>query len=133
MTEKRMKNSYIVAILKTMGDKTGKGICGKRLPTKLLYAMRRSLPEVEAAYKAYADSLGDICKRYGTTAENPTCEDAEDRERMWAEITELMETETSVRVHTVPPEVLEQCGNPPFDSLNFNELDRLWWLLEEET
>ena len=133
MTEKTMSNSRIIAILKIMGDDVGMALREKRLPIKLLYALRRSLPEIEAAYRVYDAGLVDICKRYGVTPN--TLEDcAKDRqEQMAGELNELLATETTVRVHTVPPEVLDTCGTGGgFDPLTYAEVDRLWWLIEEE-
>lgn len=135
MTEKTMTNSRIVSILRAMGDDTGLALREKHLPIKLLYALRRSLPEIEAAYRVYDASLADLCKRYGVTPN--TLEDcAKDRQAELAEeINELLATETTVRVHTVGPDVLDKCGEGVYDPLSFAELDRLWWLIgtnEEE-
>lgn len=133
MTEKTMKNSYVVSILSSMNDSDGKALQSKRLPIKLLYALRRSLPEVEAAYKAYYTALTDICNRYGATPDRTTAEDPEQQAALSAEVVELLNTETTVRVHTVAPEVLDTCGVGGLDPLTYREVDRLWWLIEEDS
>lgn len=130
MTEKSMKNSHIVSILTGMGSAEGKALQDKRLPIKLLYALRRSLPEVEAAYKAYLASLTDICSRYGATPEKITAADQSQQADLVAEVTELLNTETAVRVHTVPAEVLDACGEGGLDPLTYKDVDRLWWLID---
>lgn len=129
--EKTMKNSYIVSILSGMNSAEGRALQDKHLPIKLLYALRRSLPEVEAAYKAYLTSLTDICNRYGTTPDKTTAADPSQQADLAAEVTELLNTETTVRVHTVPAEVLDTCGEGGLDPLTYKDVDRLWWLMEE--
>ncbi|MCC8063671.1 MAG: hypothetical protein LIO70_01135 [Clostridiales bacterium] len=132
MKEKHMTNNHIIAILKTMGDDVGLALREKHLPVKLLYALRRSLPEIEAAYRVYDSSLTEICQRYSVTP--GSLEDcAEDKQaQMAAEINELLNTETTVRVHTIAPEALDTCGAGGFDPLTYAEIDRLWWLIDEE-
>lgn len=131
MIEKQMKNSYILSILQALNDDTGKALYQKKLPAKLLYNLRRSLPEVDAAYKAYSESLNDICGRYGTTPDKLECKDEEERRQLLQEVAKLLGTETPVRVYTVPASTIEECGGV-YDPLTFAEIDRLWWLIEEE-
>lgn len=131
--EQKMKNSYVLSILKTMNDETGKALYKKKLPVKLLYNLRRSLPEVESAYSAYISSLKDICARYGTTPDKLECEDEEKHKQLLQELTKLLNTETPVRVYTVPAETVEECGGSVYDPLTFEEVDRLWWLIEEDS
>lgn len=132
MAEKQMKNSYIISVLNTMNDETGKALYKKKLPVKLLYNLRRSLPEVESAYSAYIGSLKDICARYGTTPDKLECEDEEKHKQLLQELTKLLNAETPVRVYTVPAETIEECGGGAYDPLTFEEIDRLWWLVEED-
>lgn len=129
--EKTMHNSQIVAIMKAMTDDAGNALFKKRLPAKLLYALRRSIPEIEKAYKVYAASLTDICGQYGATPDKLQCEDAAQQEQLMSDLSELLTTETEVNVYTVAPELLEKCGEGVYDPLSFADMDRLWWLIAE--
>ncbi|MCD7810252.1 MAG: hypothetical protein LUG91_00105 [Ruminococcus sp.] len=133
MKEKNIANGYIIGILKAFNGGIGKDIFKKKLPVKFLYALRRNLPEIEKAYKAYAESLNDICSKYGTTSENPRVDDAELQKKLSDEINELLSTETTIDVQIVSPEVLDICdGNENYDSLTYEEIDIVWWMLSED-
>lgn len=131
MAEKTMRNSQIISIMKSMTDDAGKALLKKHLPAKLLYALRRSIPEIEKAYKVYADSLVDICGQYGTTPDKLHCEDAEQQRQLMSDLSELLSMETAVNVYTVEPEVLDRCGEGIYDPLSFDDMDRLWWFIAE--
>lgn len=128
MESKKFTNAQIVTILDGVTGQKGRVMRDKNLPFKVLYALRRSVPEIEAAYKAYNATLQDICKKYGvTTAEAGRTDNAECK----AEVTALLETETSVNIHAIRPEVLEECNGDKYSTLTYNDIDRLWWLITD--
>jgi len=132
MATKKFTNAAIIGIMRVMNDEEIKTIKDKKLPVKLLYALRRSLPNITEAYKPYEETLNGICDKYGCTTEDCTPEKIAANPELSREITELLNEETEVTVHTVPESVIEQCGEGAYDALSLAELDRLWWLIEEE-
>lgn len=131
MTEKRFTNNQLIAILNQQNDEQGKALLAKKLPVKLLYAVRRSLPQVVEAYQAYHKTLEDICTNYGAAPDKLVAADPGQQGALADEIAALLNEEAAVQVHTVSPEVLDLCGNGTYDLLTYVEVDRLFWLLDE--
>lgn len=131
MTERKLTNARLVGILNGLNDPTGAALLTKRLPAKLLYALHRSLPEVSGAYNAYTETLETLCKGYGVTPQTRSEVEPERRDALNRELAELLGQETAVLLHTVPPDVLECCGEGVYEALTYAEVERLAWLLEE--
>lgn len=132
MTEKTFTNNQLITILNRQDDDQGKALRAKKLPAKLLYAIRRSAPQMAEAYQAYHKALADICASYGATPDKIVAADPERQEALANEVVALINEKTTVRVHTISPEVLDLCGNGIYDALTYTEVDRLFWLIQDD-
>ncbi len=121
-----MTNGRIVQLMRSMTDAEGEALRKKQLPFQLVYALRRSIPELQKVYAAYEATLKDICQRYDTTPvgiadADPKCVE---------EVAALVGMEVELAVYTVPSSTLDKVDGDRYDPLTFEELDRLWWLVE---
>lgn len=132
MEQKTFTNRQVIGYLDAMCGRQGQALREKNLPFQILYALRRSMPELQKAYQAYNATLQDICDKYDVSpkeamqSENEACK---------TEVTALLDMEVSVPIHRIQPEMLEACDGTQYSALTFNDVDRLWWLVDapEET
>ncbi len=125
MTTKTMTNAIILRLMQAMTDEIGLELRKKRLPVTLVYAMRRSISELEKVYGVYESTLKDICTQY-----NVSMSDFQNDEECAKEVVALLNLEVELPVHTVPTSVIEGMDGT-YDPLTYEEMDRLFWLLEE--
>ncbi|MCD8004631.1 MAG: hypothetical protein LUE91_03120 [Oscillospiraceae bacterium] len=129
---KKFTNFQIVNTLNASADEAGKSLRAKRLPVKVAYAWRRSLDELERAYKVYDGVRVDLFGKYGADPAKGLTNGTDPQ--LTAEMTELLNMIVDVDVHTFPRAVLdsyiESCDDD--GTLTMDELDRISWLVEEK-
>ena len=115
----KMKNSEIVAFLNICTD-----LRQKRLPVRLAYAIKKNTAAVQEAASAYTAEREELIRRYarkdekGEIMTEDDCYIMEDKESFGKDMSELLNIETEVEIHTVSIAVVEKCDeDPKYDPL----------------
>lgn len=110
----------------------------KSLPVRLAYAIKKNVVAVQEAASAYTAEREELIRRYAKKDENgeimteDDCYIMEDKERFGKDMSELLNIETEVEIHTVSISVVEKCDeDPKYDSLTMAELDVIDFMLAE--
>lgn len=129
----KMKNSEIVAFLNTCA-----GLREKRLPVRLAYAIKKNMAAVQEAATAYMEEREELIARYakkdkkGEYLVKDSCYAFENKDEFEKDMSELLNIETEVEIHTVSISVVEKCDeDPKYDSLTMAELDVIDFMLTE--
>jgi len=129
----KMQNKEIVDFLNTCVS-----MKKKSLPVRLAYAIKKNVAAVQEAASAYTAEREELIRRYAKKDENGeimTEDDyyiMEDKERFGKDMSELLNIETEVEIHTVSISVVEKCDeDPKYDSLTMAELDVIDFMLTE--
>lgn len=129
----KMQNKEIVDFLNTCVS-----MKKKSLPVRLAYAIKKNVAAVQEAASAYTAEREELIRRYAKKDENgeimteDDCYIMEDKERFGKDMSELLNIETEVEIHTVSILVVEKCDeDPKYDSLTMAELDVIDFMLTE--
>ena len=128
----KISNRQLVRIFNYIGK-----IREKNLPIKLGFAINKNMSAMETVAQAYDSERSKILAKYAEKDENGQYKtDGEeyvltDKESYAKEITELLEIENEIQVHTVSVDDLERCDSDKFDSLSPNDLSVLEFMIEE--
>ena len=129
----KMQNKEIVDFLNTCVS-----MKKKSLPVRLAYAIKKNVAAVQEAASAYTAEREELIRRYAKKDENgeimteDDCYIMEDKERFGKDMSELLNIETEVEIHTVSIPVVEKCDeDPKYDSLTMAELDVIDFMLTE--
>lgn len=129
----KMQNKEIVDFLNTCVS-----MKKKSLPVRLAYAIKKNVAAVQEAASAYTAEREELIRRYAKKDENgeimteDDCYIMEDKERFGKDMSELLNIETEVEIHTVSISVVEKCDeDQKYDSLTMAELDVIDFMLTE--
>ena len=129
----KMQNKEIVDFLNTCVS-----MKKKSLPVRLAYAIKKNVAAVQEAASAYTAEREELIRRYAKKDENgeimteDDCYIMEDKERFGKDMSELLNIETEVEIHTDSISVVEKCDeDPKYDSLTMAELDVIDFMLTE--
>ena len=129
----KMQNKEIVDFLNTCVS-----MKKKSLPVRLAYAIKKNVAAVQEAASAYTAEREELIRRYAKKDENgeimteDDCYIMEDKERFGEDMSELLNIETEVEIHTVSISVVEKCDeDSKYDSLTMAELDVIDFMLTE--
>lgn len=129
----KMQNKEIVDFLNTCVF-----MKNKSLPVRLAYAIKKNVAAVQEAVSAYTAEREELIRRYAKKDENgeimteDDCYIMEDKERFGKDMSELLNIETEVEIHTVSISVVEKCDeDSKYDSLTMAELDVIDFMLTE--
>lgn len=129
----KMQNKEIVGFLNTCVS-----MKNKSLPVRLAYAIKKNVAAVQEAASAYTAEREELIRRYAKKDENgeimteDDCYIMEDKERFGEDMSELLNIETEVEIHTVSISVVEKCDeDSKYDSLTMAELDVIDFMLTE--
>ena len=110
----------------------------KILPVRLAYAIKKNMAAVQEAASAYTAEREELIRRYAKKDENgeimteDDCYVMEDKERFGKDMSELLNIETEVEIHTVSISVVEKCDeDAKYDPLTMAELDVIDFMLTE--
>lgn len=110
---------------------------GRKFPVRLFYALTMNGNAIVPALKAYTESREELIKKYAKKDEEdkPIVNDSgnyefEDVEAWNKDIKELLEAEAEVPVTTIPMSVVEKCDQPDFESLSFDDMDAIKFMIE---
>ena len=127
---KQFTNAQLISIMNALGGGNGRAaLTAKKMPMKILYAIHRSTPNISAAYKAYEETLDDICGQYGATKDKLKLEDNDKQREMDEHIADLLNTKVDVDIHCIDEDVLENYDDRRFDPLTYAEIDILYLTL----
>ena len=119
-----MKNADIINIIN--GLNSNRGIMQKRLPVKVLFALKKNINSLNVAIGVYQETLDTICKQHNVSAEDLSALEAD--AELGNEIKTLLNEESGVSIITVPEETL--CvESDKYDSLTLSELGALEFML----
>ena len=121
-----MRNSDIINIIN--GINRNSGIMQKRLPVKLLFALKRNISALNTAIGVYRETLDTICGQHGISSEQIGAEAMPDG--LAEEISDLLNEEADVSIVWVPEDVLDVDSNR-YDALTFSELSALEFMIAE--
>lgn len=127
MITKQFTNKQVIDILNTLGGESG--FTRRKLPVKILYAINRSAPNIEAAYKAYSDTLQALCEQYGVTPQTLNKVDADSQEELNKEIVDLLSTVVSVDIHPIDEAVIKNYDDTKCDAMSYVELSTLFMFI----
>ena len=120
-----MKNVDIINIIN--GINSNSGIMQKRLPVKLLFALKRNISSLNTAIGVYRETLDTICGQHGISSEQIGAEAMPDG--LAEEISDLLNEEADVSIVWVPEDVL--CSDSDrYDALTFAELSALEFMID---
>ena len=129
----KMQNKEIVGFLNTCVS-----MKNKSLPVRLAYAIKKNVATVQEAASAYTAEREELIRRYAKKDKNgeimteDDCYIMEDKERFGEDMSELLNIETEVEIHTVSISVVEKCDeDSKYDSLTMAELDVIDFMLTE--
>lgn len=129
----KMQNKEIVGFLNTCVS-----MKNKSLPVRLAYAIKKNVAAVQEAASAYTAEREELIRRYAKKDKNgeimteDDCYIMEDKERFGKDMSELLNIETEVEIHTVSISVVEKCDeDSKYDSLTMAELDVIDFMLTE--
>ena len=129
----KMQNKEIVGFLNTCVS-----MKNKSLPVRLAYAIKKNVAAVQEAASAYTAEREELILRYAKKDKNgeimteDDCYIMEDKERFGEDMSELLNIETEVEIHTVSISVVEKCDeDSKYDSLTMAELDVIDFMLTE--
>lgn len=129
----KMQNKEIVDFLNTCVS-----MKNKSLPVRLAYAIKKNVAAVQEAASAYTAEREELIRRYVKKDENgeimteDDCYIMEDKKRFGKDMSELLNIETEVEIHTVSISVVEKCDeDSKYDSLTMAELDVIDFMLTE--
>lgn len=129
----KMQNKEIVDFLNTCVS-----MKNKSLPVRLAYAIKKNVAAVQEAASAYTAEREELIRRYAKKDKNgeimteDDCYIMEDKERFGEDMSELLNIETEVEIHTVSISVVEKCDeDSKYDSLTMAELDVIDFMLTE--
>lgn len=129
----KMKNREIVDFLNTCMS-----MRKKTLPVRLAYAIKKNTAAVQEAAAAYTAEREELIRRYAKKDENGeimTEDDyyiMEDKAGFGQDMSELLNIETEVEIHTVSITVVEKCDeDPKYDPLTMAELETINFMLTE--
>ncbi len=129
----KMQNKEIVGFLNTCVS-----MKNKSLPVRLAYAIKKNVAAVQEAASAYTAEREELIRRYAKKDKNgeimteDDCYIMEDKERFGEDMSELLNIETEVEIHTVSISVVEKCDeDSKYDSLTMAELDVIDFMLTE--
>lgn len=129
----KMKNKEIVTFLNTCT-----GLKQKHLPVRLAYAIKKNISAVQEAAAAYSAEREELINRYAKKDDsgNPVIENdcyvMEDKAGFTKDMSDLLDIETEVEIHTVSLAAVEKCDDDPkYDALTMEELDVIDCMLTE--
>lgn len=121
-----MKNVDIINIINSINRNSG--IMQKRLPVRVLFALKRNISALNTAIGVYRETLDTICGQHGISSEQIGAEAMPDG--LAEEISDLLNEEADVSIVQVPEVVLDVDSNR-YDALTFAELSALEFMIAE--
>ena len=101
-------------------------------------SIKKNVAAVQEAASAYTAEREELIRRYAKKDKNgeimteDDCYIMEDKERFGEDMSELLNIETEVEIHTVSISVVEKCDeDSKYDSLTMAELDVIDFMLTE--
>lgn len=122
-----MKNVDIINIIN--GINRNSGIMQKRLPVKVLFALKRNVASLNTAIGMYRETLDTICGQHGISSEQIGTEQMPDG--LAEEIADLLNEEADVSIVQIPEDVLD-VDSDRYDALTFAELSALEFMIGEK-
>lgn len=120
-----MKNVDIINIIN--GINRNSGIMQKRLPVKVLFALKRNIASLNTAIGVYRETLDTICAQHGISSEQIGTGQMPDG--LAEEIADLLNEEADVSIVQVPESVLD-VNSDRYDALTFAEVTALDFMIE---
>lgn len=120
-----MKNSEIINIIS--GINNNPGIMQKRLPVKVLFALKRNIVSLNTAIGVYRETLDAICGQHGISSEQINADQMPNG--LAEEIADLLNEQADVSIATVSEEVLS-VESERYDALTYAELSALEFMLD---
>ena len=121
-----MKNIDIVRTINSINAHPS--IMQKRLPIKILFALKRNLSTLTTAGSIYQDTLSQICEQYGESLEsifgNVTNQDLQ------SDINQLLQEECDIDIVKVPESIINQ-DSDKYDALTFEELSAISFMISD--
>lgn len=124
-----MTNRELISIANGMNLINSKGFLEKKLPVKLLYAIKKNAKALTDAYKPYQETMEALCSSYGV---DPSKYVGGENSELDNSLNELLDSEADVKIHTVQESVIMECGEGNFDPITMAELTILEYMIEEE-
>ena len=121
-----MKNVDIINIIN--GINSNSGIMQKRLPVKVLFALKRNIASLNTAIGVYRETLDTICGQHNVSVEDLSASNVD--AALGNEIKTLLNEECGVSIITIPEETL--CvESDKYDSLTLSELGALEFMISD--
>lgn len=121
-----MKNVDIINIINSINRNSG--IMQKRLPVKLLFALKRNIASLNTAIGVYRETLDTICGQHGISSEQIGAEAMPDG--LAEEISDLLNEEADVSIVQIPEDVLSE-DSDRYDALTLAEIAALEFMIAE--
>ena len=109
----------------------------RKFPVRLLYALAMNGKSILPALTAYSESREELIKKHakkdddGNAVVNETGNyEFEDVEAWNKDIKELLESKAEIPVTTIPMSVIEKCDQPEFESLSFDDMNAIRFMIE---
>lgn len=130
----KLKNYEVLNILSN--SNLINGLTTKKMPIKLIYAIRKNYDVVEKMYNNYIETLRKYLDNnnieYGANFEINDIKDEETKKVLNEEINNLLQDENEIEIKTVSLSELEKCDEDKYDSLTYEEVNALYWMVEED-
>lgn len=128
----KLKNSEIVQFMNGVAR-----LKSKKLPAKVVYAVKKNIRSMEAAALVYNETFEEICDRCVKKDKNgkPQTKDGrfcfvkEKEEEFNTAVQELRDIETEIEVLTISLEELEKCDDSRYDPLSVEDMEALYFML----
>lgn len=121
-----MKNVDIINIIN--GINSNSGIMQKRLPVKLLFALKRNISSLNTAIGVYRETLDTICGQHNVSVEDLSASSADTE--LGNEIKTLLNEECGASIIKIPEETL-YVESDKYDSLTLSELEALEFMISD--
>lgn len=121
-----MRNSDIINIIN--GINRNSGIMQKRLPVRVLFALKRNISALNTAIGVYRETLDTICGQHGISSEQIGAEAMPDG--LAEEISDLLNEEADVSIVQIPEDVLSE-DSDRYDALTLAEIAALEFMIAE--
>lgn len=116
-----MKNKDLLVFFNIKGK-----LREKKLPMRLAYAIKLNYEKLKPYADAYNEQLLELKERY--RQEDVSVGQTETD----TELTELLNMDVACEIQTVPMTEFEKCDSGQFDSLTFEELEALGFMINQQ-
>ncbi|MDO5548299.1 MAG: hypothetical protein Q4F79_07405 [Eubacteriales bacterium] len=121
-----MTNLQVINTIQAINNNSD--LLKKKLPIKVLFALKRNISKLNSAADDYRNTLATLCEQHDV--DPVELNDGGIKPELMTEINALLAENADVTVATVPVSLLEQCGDT-YDALTYAELEALEFMLED--